>query len=48
MSVPAKHLPHFKPGRELRDRVAAATKSVKPTAGKSKRGRANAELTPLA
>ena len=24
VEVPAKHVPHFKPGRELRDRVAAS------------------------
>jgi integration host factor subunit beta len=45
--VPAKHVPHFKPGKELRDRVAASAKSEKPIAGKHQRTRATAELTPL-
>lgn len=45
--VPAKHVPHFKPGKELRDRVAASAKTEKPTAGKRQRTRANAELMPV-
>jgi integration host factor subunit beta len=47
VSVPAKYAPHFKPGRELRDRVAASAKSEKPTPGTHQRTRANAELTPV-
>lgn len=41
VSVPAKYAPHFKPGSELRDRVAAAAKRVKPTASESKKAQAN-------
>ena len=29
VAVSAKHVPHFKPGRELRDRVAASAKREK-------------------
>ena len=32
VSVSAKYVPHFKPGRELRVRVAASAGSVKPSA----------------
>lgn len=32
VAVSAKHVPHFKPGRELRDRVAASAKSEKRSA----------------
>ena len=32
VSVPAKYTPHFKPGRELRTRVAAAAKDEKRSA----------------
>jgi len=47
VSVPAKYTPHFKPGRELRDRVAASAKGEVSAIGKSKRTRAKAELTPV-
>ena len=45
--VAAKYVPHFKPGRILRDRVIASAKSEKAAAGKSTRMRAKAELTPV-
>jgi len=47
VSVPAKRVPHFKPGMELRVRVAISATGVKPSAGKSRRLGAVAELRPL-
>ena len=35
VSVPAKYLPHFKPGKELQCRVAKAAEQVKTTTTKS-------------
>jgi integration host factor subunit beta len=46
--VPAKYMLHFKPGAELRTRVAAAAKGEMPATGKSKNNRTDAELTLLA
>ncbi len=47
VSVPAKRVPHFKPGRELRNRVAASAKSEMPATGKRQKTRATAEMTPV-
>lgn len=35
VSLPAKHVPHFKPGKELRERVNAAAASGTPLAAHS-------------
>ncbi len=45
--VAAKYVPHFKPGRILRDRVIASANSETPAAGEGKRTRPTEELTPV-
>jgi integration host factor subunit beta len=44
VSLPEKHVPHFKPGKEMRNRVAGPAAGAKPSAGKIQKTQADAEL----
>ena len=48
VAIPAKVAAHFKPGKEMRQRVLASAMSVKRKEEKRKRTRASAELSQLA